>query len=51
MESLPDFQINFPKANMLNKQNSFSNKNNSFISQIISDLATPVTSDNDPRYL
>ena len=34
---------------MLNNQNSFSNKSNSFIPQINSDLATPATSDPDRK--
>ena len=41
------FQTNFPKRNMLYNQNNFSNKRNSFILQINSNLATPATSDLD----
>ena len=41
------FQTNSPKVNMLYNQNNFSNKKNSFIPQIKSDLATSVTSNPD----
>ena len=41
------FQTNSPKGNMLYNQNNFSNKRNSFITQINSNLATPATSDPD----
>ena len=40
-------QTNFPKGNMLYNRNNFSNKRNSFVPQINSDLATPATSDPD----
>ena len=40
-------QTNSPKSNMLDNQNNFSNKRNSFIPQINSNLATPATSDLD----
>ena len=41
------FKTNSPKFNMLHSQNNFSNKKNSLIPQIKSDLATPVTSNPD----
>ena len=45
MESLSNFQINSPEGYMLKNQNSLSNKSNSFILQISSDLPTLVTFD------
>ena len=47
VQSQFSFQINSPKGNMLYNQNIFSNKMNSFIQQINSDLTTPATSDPD----
>ena len=47
VQSQVSFQINSPKGNMLYNQNIFSNKMNSFIPQINSDLTTPATSDPD----
>ena len=47
VQSQFSFQTNSPKVNMLYNQNNFSNKWNSFIPQIISNLATPATSDPD----
>ena len=44
-QSLYSFQITSSKSNMLQNQNNFSNKSNSFISQMNSGLATPATSD------
>ena len=41
------FQTNYSKGNMLYNQNNFSNKRNSFIPQINSNLTTPATSDLD----
>ena len=41
------FQTNSPKGKTLYNQNNFSNKRNSFIPQINSNLATPATSDPD----
>ena len=41
------FQTNSPKGNMLYNQDNLSNKKNSFIPQISSDLATPATSNLD----
>ena len=41
------FQTNSAKGNMLHNQNNFSNKRNSFIPRIKSNLTTPVTSDPD----
>ena len=46
-QSLSSFQTNSPKSNMLKNQKNFSNKSNSFISQINNDIATPATSDPD----
>ena len=45
VQSQFSFQTNSPKGNMLYNQNNFSNKRNSFIPQINSNLATPGTSD------
>ena len=45
VQSQFSFQTNSPKGNMLYNQNNFSNKRNSFIPQINSDLTTPATSD------
>ena len=47
VQSQFSFQTNSPKGNMLYNQNNFSNKRNSFIPQINSNLATPGTSDPD----
>ena len=47
VQSQFSFQTNFPKRNTLYNQNNFSNKRNSFILQINSNLATPATSDLD----
>ena len=47
IQSQFSFQANSPKGNMLYNQNNLSNKRNSFIPQINSDLATPLTSDPD----
>ena len=41
------FQTNSPKGNMLYNQNNFSNKRNSFIPQMNSNLTTPATPDPD----
>ena len=41
------FQTNSSKGNMLYNQNNFSNKRNSFIPQINSNLTTPAKSDPD----
>ena len=47
VQSQFSFQTNSPKGNMFNNQNNFSNKSNSFIPQVNSDLATPATSGPD----
>ena len=44
VQSQFSFQTNSPKGNTLYNQNNFSNKRNSFIPQVNSDLATPATS-------
>ena len=43
----PDRKKKKEKGNMLQNQNNFSNKKNSFIPQINSNLTTPLTSDSD----
>ena len=45
VQSQFSFQNNSPKSNMLYNQNNFSNKRDSFIPQINSNLTTPATSD------
>ena len=50
VQSQFSFQTNSPKGNMLCNQNNFSNKRNSFIPQINSNLATPATSDIHPTH-
>ena len=47
VQSQFSFQNNSPKSNMLYNQNNFSNKRDSFIPQINSNLTTPATSDPD----
>ena len=47
VQSQFSFQTNSPKGNMLYNQNNFSNKRDSFILQINSNLTTPATSDPD----
>ena len=47
VQSQFSFQTNSSKGNMLYNQNNFSNKRDSFIPQINSNLTTPVTSDPD----
>ena len=47
VQSQFSFQSNSPKGNMLNNQNNFSNKRDSFIPQISSNLTTPTISDPD----
>ena len=47
VQLLSSSHANSPRANMLHSQNNFSNKNNSFIPQINSDLATPAAFDPD----
>ena len=47
VQSQFSFQTNSPKDNMLYNQNNFSNKRDSFIPQINSNLTTPATSDPD----
>ena len=47
VQSQLSFQTNSPKGNMLYNQNNFSNKRDSFIPQINSNLTTPATSDPD----
>ena len=47
VQSLSSSHANSPVANILHSQNNFSNKNNSFIPQINSDLATPAAFDPD----
>ena len=45
VQSQINFQTNSPEGNISCNQNYFSNKRNSFIPQINSNLATPATSD------
>ena len=47
VQSQFSFQTNSPKGNILCNQNNFSNKTNTFIPQINSNLKTPATSDPD----
>ena len=47
VQSQFSFQTNSPKGNMLYNQNNFSNKRDSFIPQINSNLTTPAISDPD----
>ena len=47
VQSQFSFQTNSPKGNMSYNQNKFSNKRESFIPQINSNLTTPATSDPD----
>ena len=49
VQSQFSFQTNSPKGNILYNQNNFSNKRDSFILQINSNLTTPATSDPDLR--
>ena len=51
VQSQFSFQTNSPKGKTLYNQNNFSNKRNSFIPQINSDLANPATSDPDLKII
>ena len=44
IDSLPNFQISSPKANILKNLNNFSNKNNSFFLKIINDVGSSIYS-------